>query len=193
MTTQRSRGRNVGNKSGVNRTLLAALAGVGLVIAIVIGVVLFSGGTTNTGNEQAFEQPGRDHVAEPEKVTYESNPPTSGNHWARTAQWGFYKNNPPADEQIVHNLEHGAVVVWYNPDKVSEQEYNDLFSVYQQMSQDEFRTLLVARPNLDTKYAMSSWGFLMKSDTLDKDAMLGFHSRHKLRGPECVDLRCPTM
>jgi len=192
MTTQRSRGRNIGKKSDGNRTLLFALAGVAIVAAVIIGIVLFSGGTTPTG-EEAFVQDGRDHVAEPEKVIYASNPPTSGNHWGRTAQWGFYKNNVPADEQIVHNLEHGAVVVWYNPDKVSEQEYTDLFAIYQQMSQDEFRTLLVARPSLETKVAMSSWGFLLKSDAIDKDQLLGFQQRHKLRGPECVDMRCPTM
>jgi hypothetical protein len=191
MTTQRTRGRNVGKKSGGNRTLLFVLAGI-VLVAVVVGVVLLLGGTSASG-EEAFVQDGRDHVAETERVVYASNPPTSGNHWANTAQWGFYKTNPPADEQIVHNLEHGAVVVWYNPDKVSEAEYNELFAAYQQMSQDEFRTLLVARPSLETKVAMSSWGFLMKADTIDKDALLGFHARHKLRGPECVNLRCPTM
>jgi hypothetical protein len=191
MTTQRTRGRNVGKKAGGNRTLLFVLAGVGLV-AVVIGVVLLMG-KTNTGGEVALLQDGRDHVAETQRVVYTFNPPTSGNHWAQPAQWGFYKTNPPADEKLVHNLEHGAVIVWYNPDKLTEAEYNELFAIYQQMSQDEFRTLLVARPSLDTKVAMTSWGFQLKLDTIDKDALLGFQSRHKLRGPECVDLRCPTM
>jgi len=192
MTTQRTRGRNVGKKAGGNRTLLFVLAGV-VLVAVVIGGVLLLGGTAGNGGEQALLQDGRDHVAETERVIYTFNPPTSGNHWASTAQWGFYKTNPPADEKIIHNLEHGAVIVWYNPDKVSEDEYNQLFALYQQMSQDEFRTMLVVRPNLDTKVAMSSWGFQLKLETIDKDAMLGFHSRHKLRGPECENLRCPTM
>jgi hypothetical protein len=191
MTTQRTRGRNVGKNAGGNRTLLFVLAGV-VLVAVVIGVVLLMGGT-NTGGEVALLQDGRNHVDEAKGVVYTFNPPTSGDHWAQTAQWGFYKTNPPADEKIVHNLEHGGVIVWYNPDKVSEAEYNELFSIYQQMSQDEFRVMLVVRPSLDTKVAMSAWGYQLKLDTIDKDALLGFQSRHKLRGPECENLRCPTM
>ena len=46
-------------------------------------------------------------------VEYSTSPPTSGDHWKLPARCGFYEEGLP-DEQIVHNLEHGNIVVSYN-------------------------------------------------------------------------------
>ena len=53
------------------------------------------------------------HVPEGKKVGYSDAPPTSGEHWSRPASCGFYTEDLP-DERIVHNLEHGNIVVSYN-------------------------------------------------------------------------------
>ena len=51
---------------------------------------------------------------------YTTTPPTSGRHWGRWASCGFYRDGiedstePIPDEVIVHNLEHGNIVVSYN-------------------------------------------------------------------------------
>lgn len=57
--------------------------------------------------------PTRNHVAEPETVEYNTIPPTSGNHWPRWSNCGFFEEELP-DEHIVHNLEHSNIVVSYN-------------------------------------------------------------------------------
>ena len=44
---------------------------------------------------------------------YNSNPPTSGPHWGQTARCGVYPDGL-ANETVVHNLEHGQVVMSYN-------------------------------------------------------------------------------
>ena len=46
-------------------------------------------------------------------VTYNSVPPTSGDHWSTPVRCGFY-NQPVPDELIVHNMEHSNVIVSYN-------------------------------------------------------------------------------
>jgi hypothetical protein len=46
-------------------------------------------------------------------LCYNSNPPTSGLHWGAAAPWGVLAT-PAAKETLVHNMEHGGVVVWYN-------------------------------------------------------------------------------
>ena len=53
------------------------------------------------------------HVPDGQSVAYSTTPPTSGDHWVRWADCGFYENGLP-DELIVHNLEHGNIVVSYN-------------------------------------------------------------------------------
>ena len=50
---------------------------------------------------------------------YDSSPPTSGPHWPIFADPGFYTVELPPEE-LVHNLEHGQIVVWYDPDVPSE-------------------------------------------------------------------------
>ena len=55
----------------------------------------------------------RNHVPEGQSVVYSTTPPTSGDHWESWAECGFYESGLP-DEFIVHNLEHGNVVVSYN-------------------------------------------------------------------------------
>ena len=54
-----------------------------------------------------------DHVPVGQSIAYPSHPPTSGQHAASPATWGFH-TEPIVDELAVHNLEHGGVVVSYN-------------------------------------------------------------------------------
>ena len=53
------------------------------------------------------------HVPEGQRVDYNDAPPTSGQHWPATAPCGFYPDGLP-DERVVHNLEHGNIVVSFN-------------------------------------------------------------------------------
>ena len=53
------------------------------------------------------------HVPLGQGVDYSTTPPTSGDHWERWADCGFYPEGLP-DEIITHNLEHGNIVVSYN-------------------------------------------------------------------------------
>ncbi len=44
---------------------------------------------------------------------YSTVPPTSGQHWGEWSDCGFYYH-PLPDEMLVHNLEHGNIIVSYN-------------------------------------------------------------------------------
>jgi hypothetical protein len=191
MTTERTRGRSV-KKRTINN--LPLWLGLGAVAVLIIGVIVFAliSNSTAAANDEKVLQEGTNHVATTQRVTYTSNPPTSGDHWANPARLGFYKNDPPADEQLVHNMEHGAVIVWYDPDLLSEAEYNQLFAIYQKMVADEFRTILVAHPTLERKVALTAWGVRLYLDSVDEKAILGFQQRHKLLGPECKNKICPA-
>ncbi len=51
----------------------------------------------------------------PPLASYPSLPPTSGPHNAVPLGAGVYGDPPPID-QVIHSLEHGAAVIWYDPD-----------------------------------------------------------------------------
>jgi hypothetical protein len=48
-------------------------------------------------------------------ICYQSNPPTSGPHASSPMTFGVLQN-PAPKENLIHNMEHGGVVVWYNTD-----------------------------------------------------------------------------
>lgn len=123
--------------------------------------------------------------------SYNSDPPTSGQHWAEPASAGFYTKAPP-DEQLVHNLEHGYVVIYYNCAGLTEQECKRL--------QDDVRgtmalagvtdltgspkTIAAPRPDMDARIAATSWGRLYTSPELDRDELLAFVQHFRNLAPE---------
>ena len=108
--------------------------------------------------EEIIIMPSANHVAEGQTVEYSTTPPTSGMHWGRWADCGWYSDGLP-DEVITHNLEHGNIVVSYNftnPAQVSE-----LRQVLDGM--DQFQNWGVARSYdkiPDGQVALSAWGRL---------------------------------
>ena len=91
------------------------------VILIVLALVVFSKPDPSLGTAQPDK--GGTHVQDGTDVrgsnpdAYGSLPATSGPHWADPDNWGVY-TTPQAESQVVHNLEHGGIVVWYQPDKL---------------------------------------------------------------------------
>ena len=128
---------------------------------------------------------GADHVNEGVRVEYNSTPPTSGKHWPRWADCGFYTESLP-DERIVHNLEHGNIVVSYNftnPAQVTE-----LRAVLEDVP--EFTNWGIARSYDDIpdgQVAIAAWGRLNVMDGVRPgEIRLFFESVAGILGPERV-------
>jgi hypothetical protein len=108
-----------------------------------------------------------DHVEGP--VKYETIPPSSGSHrgtWVTVNNRGFYsEDDVPELEQLVHNLEHGYTVVWYEP-SISESDRDVLERLAKRLRGDSQYKKFIAVP-WDTArggfpngkpIAMSHWG-----------------------------------
>ncbi len=52
-------------------------------------------------------------------VEYKTNPPTSGNHFEIPSEDGAYFESPPM-EHLVHSLEHGRVILWFQPNAAAQ-------------------------------------------------------------------------
>lgn len=101
---------------------------------------------------------GRNHVPKgAAHSAYNSNPPTSGDHYDVPAEWGVYKE-PLEDEQLIHNLEHGGVWIAYKPD-ISK----DIITKLEGMVKKYGKKVIVApRPVNDSDVAVAVWGRLDK-------------------------------
>lgn len=134
---------------------------------------------------------GQEHVPESQRVTYNSNPPTSGAHHATPAAWGIYNKQPSIDERLVHNLEHGGIVISYNPDRIQGQDLEKIKAQARELSKINPRIIVTPRINLDSAIALTAWGYLQKLNNYDSEAIAAFYNAHIARAPECSNGQCP--
>jgi hypothetical protein len=134
---------------------------------------------------QTFPSEGRNHVSG--HVNYKTNPPNSGNHNEFPAEDGPYApGSAPSIEMLVHSLEHGRIIFWYQP-KASAQLKGQLKSLY---DEDPYHVILA--PNTrDMPYpvAASAWTRTIvcpKVTPQTWDALRLFRDRYRDQAPERV-------
>jgi hypothetical protein len=87
-------------------------------------------------------------------ATYSVNPPSGGDHDSVPSPAGFYDlANVPADGHLVHSLEHGFVVVWYQPEGVTPATLDGL----RELARRHRWALVAPRPSLPTALAATAW------------------------------------
>ena len=96
------------------------------------------------------------HVQEPTTVDYDSAPPAYGAHWnvaglapAAFDRKFYSKDDRPPLEALVHNLEHGYTILWYD-DTVAEDssQITEIRSIAEKFKADDdnFRLKFIAAP-----------------------------------------------
>ena len=128
-----------------------------------------------------------------EKVDYDTNPPTNGRHYQVPAEDGLYHESP-TDEQLVHTLEHGRVIVWVKPSlpEDTRQTIRALFD------EDTYQMVVVPRSNMTPAVAATAWnrdpdpggtGRTLSCPRWNDnvvDAIRTFRDEHRSNGPEPV-------
>lgn len=181
---------------GTSRTLdwrLLAIGGILLLgVAILLVFVLFGGGGNTdpgtTGLRQA--DAGATHIADGTQGTgYTSAPATSGPHWSSAdspGPWGVYPT-AQAQERTLHNLEHGGIVIWYQPALLAAGDLAPLTQfVQQQITTERFKMMLVPWSGADFAHpiAVTAWNWLLYLDTADLDTIRAFTDAHYGDAPE---------
>ena len=123
---------------------------------------------------------GRDHVQElPAGFKPNSVPRSSGPHSNQTIIYGSYTDSVP-ELNAVHNLEHGAVIIWYGPD-VPESTISQINDFYNQ----EPNGLIVSmHPQLGDEIALVAWTHVARCPRFDENAASRFVDTFGFRGPE---------
>ena len=128
---------------------------------------------------QVFENQGQTHIQPgASHPAYNSNPPTSGWHWAQPANWGVY-NSPLVDEQAVHNLEHGGI--WISYKDIDDQTKASLERITKANSGS---VIMSPRAANDSKIVLASWTRLEKLDSYDVAKILEFIKANKNKSHE---------
>lgn len=181
---------------------LLLIGGVLAVGASVVALVLLlgSGPDPNAGTRQPLDDgphvtTGASCRADPASCQvnadpYSSLPATSGPHWGSPTGWGVY-TTPQNESQLIHNMEHGGIIVWYDPDRVDADEMSDLTSyVDTQLSagiSGRYKFILSPWGGVDelrTPIAVTAWLRLLELDEVDTDAIDDFARQNYGRSPE---------
>jgi hypothetical protein len=137
---------------------------------------------------------GRNHTSSlSDRVEYPTNPPTGGNHYIEPADDAAY-TEAPQDEQLVHSMEHGRVVIWFKPNLPEDARAN-LKAFY---DSDTYQMLVVPRRDMPYQVAATAWnrdpepngtGRLLGCPRYDEkvfDALRAFRDEHRSNGPEPI-------
>lgn len=168
--------------------LWLAVAGVavGLTAVLVWNVV-----RPAVGEEFALEE--STHVSEgSDPGSYSTNPPTSGPHFSTPLDAGFYEESdlqeigPFPQGHLVHDLEHGYIVFWYNCDLLDGTECEDLKLEIRAYIDSSLITKLIALPwaGNDVPLVLTSWGYSLDLYLFDERQASNFISANRLRAPE---------
>ena len=132
---------------------------------------------------------GNTHFTDESKGSYDTQPPTSGDHYgvpneagSGAVADGAYLTTPP-ESRLVHSMEHGRVEIRYNPDLPEEQQLA-LKGVF---DEDSGGMIMVPDPDLPYDVAFSAWTNAVgcpKYDPLTLDVLRNFRDTFRGNAPE---------
>ncbi len=198
---------------------MGAAVAIAVVVVIVLAMRGGSSGTSEAAVKQAMAAAGCTYSAvkplppkmnptnyhmdmpqltTPTKGLWSTFPPSAGAHYGLWAVWGFYRQ-PVNPRQIVHNEEHGGVIIWWGP-QVPSSTVDKLEAFYQQKPAGMFGTPIAG---LGKKIALTAWtgdpskyyrngyygiGHLALCNGFDQTAFATFRDAYLGKGPEGIPL-----
>ena len=166
------------------------LSGGALLVIALLGYTFLAAARPPIGEEVAV-MPDTSHVPEgTDPGPYNTDPPTSGRHYAATLNAGFYNEGDVQDPFpagfLVHNLEHGYIIFWYNCSLVGEQECSDLKEQIRVVLEEENHLKVIAYPwnSTDVPVVLTSWGRMLRFEEFDPELALDFVQRNRNKAPE---------
>ncbi len=177
------------------RRLISRLiwSGLGLAVIGALGFLVWGTVRPPAGEAVPLMSNAGQHVPEgSDPGPFNSDPPTSGPHYAREFDAGFYDESSPQAQvpypegYIGHNLEHGYVIFWYNCEALNGTACEDLKGQIQAVMDDFDTVKLIAfpRPSLDVPVVMTSWGRMQRFETFDPNLARRFVRANRNRAPE---------
>jgi len=149
----------------------------------------------------AYPDQGHLHIPTPDfpHAPYLSDPPTSGPHTPYVAPWGIYTQQV-RDEVLLHNLEHGGVVLGHRCTDCPE-----VVAALRELAQGYPMVIVEPNPDLPAPIVLSAWQHALEVQRLDdtaRQAIRDFLARHHgvdhhpagphLHGPPPADPSAPS-
>lgn len=172
--------------SGMGIVWVAAALGLALLAAITWAALWPA---RSVPGEEVFPEEGRDHVNPPATLAYKTDPPTSGPHYPNWAPPGFYTDPQPAP-LLVHSLEHGNIVIYYDPERTPASVKDRLRQLADQTNRASRSggmwdgIVVVPRPDPQHQVILTAWRRMLRLTEWNEQQAQAFIDAHRGRGPE---------
>ncbi|MFN8467901.1 MAG: DUF3105 domain-containing protein [Caldilineaceae bacterium] len=178
-----------------DRSLTYIIAGAAALFLLLVGLAVYSNirQVIPIDGQESFNTQGNEHISNdtPNTFAYNSTPPTSGPHYGSLAPWGVY-SEPQSYEYLVHNLEDGGVVIYYQcPDGCAD-TVTALEKVVQPYLNGNRHVVLAPNDpswvdaswqsqhkDMGALIALTAWGNLFKLDAVDEDRIRAFIDKYE--------------
>lgn len=155
---------------------------ISIVAGVVVAAVVIGGGITAIvvhGNQpgvkltgvQSFSGLTRNHVTG--TVNYAQTPPVGGDHDPTWLNCGIY-TSPVRNENAVHDLEHGAVWITYQPDLAAAE-----VATLTKFAKGQTYLDLSPYPGLPAPVVVSAWGKQLKLTSASDPRLEAFVKKYK--------------
>ena len=197
---EQERRRSQQRREALRRNIITIGVAVIVIVAVVVailserqeqdapvGVAVNEAGCEEVEEFEALEG---QHIKEgTAHAPYNSDPPSSGPHYEIPADTGFY-SSPLEPERVVHNMEHGQIVIWFS-DSLDAEEKGQI----EEITEDE-RVATVATPYQvgDAGYVLTAWlaggeggegtGVLQRCERVSQAAVNEFREDYQGKSPE---------
>ena len=170
------------------------LAVAGAIVVTLLGLVIFLNirSTLPVAGEESFSSQGNAHIDDgaASPIVYNSTPPSSGPHYGGLANWAIY-DTPIRYEQLIHNLEDGGVIVYYQCPEGCADDVAKMAEVVQPYLNAGRHLVMLpndptfmgdngapAHKDMGAKIALVAWGKVLKMESVDPDLMRRFIDKY---------------
>lgn len=167
--------------------------GLGIGLAAILGFIIWTAVRPAAGEDVQVMANAGEHVAiGTDPGPFNSDPPTSGRHFADEYEAGFYEESDSEAQYeypegfLIHNLEHDYVIFWYNCNLLEDSGCNELKSQIRNVI-DEFNGFKVIgfpRASISEPVVATSWGRMQRFDAFDEELASKFVQANRERAPE---------
>ena len=171
------------------------LIGGGVALVAIVALVIYTNirNTVPAGDEESWPTQGNTHIPQgsASPIEYNTTPPTSGPHYPGLAPWDIY-DEPVRYEQVVHNMEDGGVIVYYQCEEGCPELQEQLAEIVQPYVSSGRHVLMMpndpswtafgsqsVHKDMGARIALTAWQRLDKFDEFDAARIRAFIERYE--------------
>ena len=169
--------------------------GGGAILVAIVALVIFVNirNAAPVGGEESWPSQGNTHIQQgsASPIEYNTTPPTSGPHYPGLAPWDIY-DEPIRYEQVVHNMEDGGVIVYYQCEEDCPELREQLAEVVRPYVNRGRHVLMMpndpdwtgfgsqsAHKDMGARIALTAWQRLDKFEEFDEGRIRAFIERYE--------------